>query len=187
MTADQPTNPPQTVSEHDNQIRRILAEVAGQPYRMLGSLKEAQACKDGVVILDSMYVGQVYFVCPAALVKCSEAELQQLARMFGGEEGAFVSYQQLPVGAHVPDGCGGGEVTEGLWIHEDLRGGLEEKRIREVIEGRRPAPRPGGRVRQFFVHLYLWVFVVWQVVRLLVGFLWRGRHGDKETGGSQPG
>ena len=185
MNADEPTRLPQT--EPENPARRVLAEVSGQSYRPLGSLKEAQACKDAVVILDSDYGGQVLMVCPAALVRCSEEDLKQLARMFGGDEGASLSYQQLPVGAHVPGGMGGGLVTDDLWIHDDLRGSAYEVQIREVIEGRRPAPRPGGRVRQFFVHLYLWVFVVWQVVRLLIGFLWRGRHGDKETRDSQKG
>jgi hypothetical protein len=184
MITDEPTNQPQTAGEPDNPARQMGGETVVQSGRLLGSLKEAQTTQDGVVILDSMYVGQVYFVCPASLVTCSEAELQQLASVFGGEEGASLSYQQLPVGAHVPGGCGGGEVTEDLWIHEDLRGGLEEKRIREVIEGRRPAPRPGGRVRLFLVHLYLYVTVAWQVVHLLIGFMWETRRRDKMEGDS---
>lgn len=183
MSADEPIRSPRTIVEHESPVRRMLAEMAGLPDRSLGSLKEAQASMDGVVILDSDYGGQVLMVCPARLVTGSEDDLRQLACTFGGDEGAILSFEQLPVGARVPGGMGGGVVTDGIWIHETLRGSLDEVRIRDVIDGRRPPSRGGGRVQRFLAFFYLRGVLVWQAGRLLIGFLRQARHGDKTRGG----
>jgi hypothetical protein len=116
------------------------------PYRPLGSLAEARASSDGVVILEGDWGGQIYVVAPAARVAADEAALGRLLRDLDAlawpandADGARVRYERLPAGAAVPGGMGGGVVAEGggVWVHAELA--ARAAAIGEVLAGRRAA------------------------------------------------
>jgi len=119
----------------------MMADAQSSPYQALRSLDEAQAFPDAVVILEGDYGDQVYVTCPVQRVRCSEAELDQLLRDLDALEwddpqGASVFYERVPTGAGVAGGMGGGEVAEGVWVHDRLaRVGLVTA-ITDVVEGR---------------------------------------------------
>ena len=111
-------------------------------FQPLGSLAEARAVPDGVVILEGDYGGQIYVVAPASLVACSEGELLHLLRDLdeiawpGSEEDAStLRYERLPEGSKVPGGMGGAHVDGEVWIHAELSPHAEA--IRDVLAGRR--------------------------------------------------
>lgn len=130
--------------EHESGVRRLVSDARGMPYHLLRSLKEAKSSADGVVILEGDDGGQIYVVCPASLVKCSEEALNHLLRDLdtiawphNDLHSARLFYEQLAVGSPVFGGMGGATVTEDIWIHQKfMEAGLDE-RIREVIKGQR--------------------------------------------------
>jgi hypothetical protein len=131
--------------EHSSGLRQLMAEAAGQPYLSFGSLTEAQADRDGCVILEGDYGGQLYAVLPARSVRCDEKALHLLLRDLDAiswpgedEDSARIVYERQAVGLPVAGGMGGGVVAEGGRIHPKLaRLGIEQE-IRDVLDGRRP-------------------------------------------------
>lgn len=126
--------------QHESGVRRMVADATGRPYRAFRSLTEAQADPDGVVIFEGDDGGQIYLVCPARAVRCSEDMLRVLlqdvdARGWNDPTAARVFFEALPVEAAVPGGMGGGRVTNALWVHATLSSRTRE--IQEVIEGAR--------------------------------------------------
>ncbi|APR86875.1 hypothetical protein A7982_12224 [Minicystis rosea] len=112
------------------------------PYEPLGSLAEARETKDGMVILEGDYGGQIYLVAPAAGVDCSEGELSLLLRDLdeiawpGCPPGSSsVRFERLAAGETVPGGMGGGRVEDDVWIHPELA--AHATAIRDVLAGRR--------------------------------------------------
>ena len=108
--------------------------------RPLGSLAEARAAPDGVVILEGDWGGQIYVVAPAARVACEEAALDRLLRDLDAiawpendPGGASIRYERLRAGEAVPGGMGGGEVREDVWIHPELT--PHAARIRAALAG----------------------------------------------------
>jgi hypothetical protein len=133
---------PDIISEHERSIEHILAEASGAEYRPLRSLAEAQQVPDGRVILDGDWGGQVYLSCPASMVRCSQEVLHRLlldidARCWACNEGggAGVYFERKPVGAEVSGGMGGGIVTDGLWLHEEVEGFGIRAQIEEILAG----------------------------------------------------
>jgi len=118
----------------------MVADAAGHDYRALRTLAEAQADPAGVVVFEGDDGGQIYLVCPAAAVCCSEdglrALLQDVDRLEWNDAGsARVYFESLPVGSPVPGGMGGGRVVNGLWVHPRIQqhaGGIQE-----VLDGTR--------------------------------------------------
>jgi hypothetical protein len=131
---------PATVPEQESAVRRMIAEARGLPFHPLSSLKQAQSQPDGVAILEGDWGGQIYVVCPAPLIHCSEAALGRLLRDLdkiawecNDGEGAALFYERRPPGSGVAGGMGGGRVTDDLWVHKEFVDlGLADK-IREVI------------------------------------------------------
>jgi len=126
--------------EHESGVRRMVADATGRSYRAFKSLAEAQADPDGVVIFEGDDGGQIYLVCPARGVRCSEETLRTLlqdvdACGWKDPTAARVFFEALPIGATVPGGMGGGRVSEGVWVHATMIGRARE--IQEVIEGLR--------------------------------------------------
>ena len=116
----------------------MLSVAHGVPYEPLHSLDEAREVPDGVVVLEGDNGGQIYVVCPASLVRCSDASLKQLLDDLdviawppdGDPRGTGLSYERHTVGEGIAGGMGGGLVTDGVWIHEEfedagLRPGIE--------------------------------------------------------------
>jgi len=136
---------PGMLPEHESGVRRLVAEGSGVPYRALRSLAEAQASPDGVVVLEGDDGGQVYVVCPAALVRCSEAALEQLLRDLDGRawphnppDMARVFFERHAVGEPIWGGMGGGQATGDLWVHPEFASAGLEPAIRAVLGGQRP-------------------------------------------------
>lgn len=132
----------ETLPDHESGVMRLISEAYGIPYRPLRSLEEAKSYPDGVVILEGDCGGQIYVVCPASVVSCSESVRQELLRdidRYGWDmmEMALIYYERLSVGSRVAGGMGGGLVTEGVWVHDQLIRLRLEVAIEEVIKGRR--------------------------------------------------
>jgi hypothetical protein len=129
--------------EHESGVRRLISDARDIPYYPLHSLAEAKSFSDGVVILEGDDGGQIYMVCPAALVKCSIETLERLLRdldhiSWPGNDlnSARVFYERLPIGAPVFGGMGGATVEEDVWIFQGFVDSGLEGPIREVIGGR---------------------------------------------------
>lgn len=123
-------------------MRSMMAEAAGTDYQPFGSLAEARADPDGVVVLEGDMGGQIYLVVRAAEVACSEDALEQLLRDLDAREWpnndsdmSRVCFERRLTGAPVAGGMGGGIVTEGAWVHPRLR--VLEREISEVLGGKR--------------------------------------------------
>jgi hypothetical protein len=144
MSTDKPIHTPDKLPDHESGLRRMFANAHGLPYQPLRSLEEARSHPDGIVILEGDDGGQIYVVCPAPLIKCSEEILKQLLRdldaiAWPGNDPAMAHafYERRPLGSKVPGGMGGAPVTQGIWVHEDfIKLGLESV-IQEVIRGKR--------------------------------------------------
>ena len=118
----------------------MMADCAGQQYKAFESLSEAKAA-DGVVVLEGDYGGQIYVVAPAEVVACSEQTLEQLLADVDGLvwkdlAGARVFFEAAEEGSVIPGGMGGGRVTKGIWIHEDLKKLGVASGIEDVLAGR---------------------------------------------------
>jgi hypothetical protein len=134
------------LAAHESGVRRMAADGRGEQYRAFGSLTEAQADNDGIVVLEGDYGGQIYVVFVASEVRCTEASLARLlsdldaiAWPCNNTDGASVFYEQLSVGSGVSGGMGGGVVVAGGWVHPRLREQNLDQQIREVIAGQRTA------------------------------------------------
>jgi hypothetical protein len=100
-------------------IRSFMAR--GQLFRSYRNLDEAIA-QGGTVVLEGDDGGEIYFTCPATVVKCGEEGLQTLLLYLDSLEWrdpdmAHIWYEKHPTGTAVSGGMGGGIVTEGIWIH----------------------------------------------------------------------
>jgi len=133
---------PEPLLPHESGLRKLEAEAAGHDYFSFASLSAAQSDPEGVVILEGDEGGQIYAVCPASLVKCSEEALQQLladidALVWNDLTSARLCFERRAIGSGVSGGMGGGLVRNSLWLHPKLEKlGLFEK-VEAVIEGRR--------------------------------------------------
>src|SRR5260370_25228749 len=133
---------PEILLSHESGLRKMEAEAAENQYVSFKSLREAQQDPEGVVILEGDEGGQIYVVCPASIVRCSEESLQQLlhdldALTWNDPSSAHLFFERLPLGSGVSGGMGGGLVQSSVWLHPRLvKLGLLEK-VKAVIEGRR--------------------------------------------------
>ncbi len=123
-------------------------------YKTLEDVKQAEA---GYVVLEGDLGGQIYVVCPASRVQCSEADLitllfdlDYIEWGFGtppkrpmGQEGfkspenaADILYDAYQLGDIVPGGMGGGLALKDIWIHNNLIQKNLHSAITDVITGR---------------------------------------------------
>lgn len=108
----------------------------------LGGLDDARANTMGAAILEGDWGGQIFATCPARLVECSHDALMRLTLdldsvLWGEPDGASVRYEVRSVGSPVPGGMGGGEIVEGVWVHEEVRRRGLAKAVRDIILNRR--------------------------------------------------
>ena len=89
---------PAEIPDHESPVRRVISDAHGLPYYPLRSLDEAKACADGVVILEGDWGGQIYVVCPARMVACEAATLQQLLEDLDADEIASLGGSQADDG-----------------------------------------------------------------------------------------
>lgn len=131
-----------TDSEHESDLRSLMAQAARQPYRSFTSLAEAQRDASGAVILEGDCGGQIYVAIPAHGVKCSESQLEQLLRDLDAiawpgndDDMARVVFESAGPGQRVPGGMGGGVVGPEGWVHpEFVELGIADE-IRAVLSG----------------------------------------------------
>jgi hypothetical protein len=98
--------------EHESQLRRILADAAGEPYSALQSLEEAKRAA-AVVVMEGDYGGSIYLTCPARVVQCDEPTLRQLAldideRDWSDPEGVGCSTNRFRLARESPEARGAG-------------------------------------------------------------------------------
>ena len=108
----------------------------------LGSLEEARTNTMGAAVLEGDWGGQIFATCPARLVECDHDALLRVTLdldsvLWGEPDGASVRYEVRAVGSSVPGGMGGGELVEGVWVHEEVRRRGLGKAVRDIILNRR--------------------------------------------------
>jgi hypothetical protein len=135
---------PTKTGPHESVLRSMIAESGGKPYHAVESLEQVKRDPNGVVIFQGDDGGQIYLVCPASTVKCSEQVLQGLlgdldSRAWKDISMARICYEILPPGSSVADGMGGGVVADGVWLHHEFMEMGLRSAVCEVLEGKRPA------------------------------------------------
>jgi|SRR5882724_4001448 len=131
---------PETLSDDESGLRKMKAEAEGISYVSFKSLAEARSHPDSFVILEGDCGGQIFVVCPANKVKCSEQILQKLlldldAKTWKEPDMARVYYEQKRIEKDVSGGMGGAVAETEIWIHKEFSGIADS--VRDVIEGRR--------------------------------------------------
>ncbi len=106
-------------------LRGMVAEAAGESYRSLPSLAEAQAFADSYAVLEGDDGGQIYVVAPLKVIACSAEVLQQLLedidrQTWNDASMSYVHFERLELGSVVGGGMGGGRALSEPWIHETL-------------------------------------------------------------------
>jgi hypothetical protein len=123
----------------------MMAEAGVESYRPVASLSAAQADPHGIVVFEGDDGGEIYLVCPARHITCSEDRLQHLLvdldeiEWPGNDDPSMrrIYFESRAAGQGVPGGIGGGQVTGGLWIHPRLaKQGLLDP-IRDFLSGKR--------------------------------------------------
>ncbi len=90
--------------------------------------------------MEGDYGGQIYLTCPARLVNCDQATLEQLLRDLDrlgwkNSETSHLFFERGNPGSGVWGGMGGGLIVEGVWLHPELQKLGIEERVRDVIGG----------------------------------------------------
>jgi len=118
-----------------------MADSGKTSYHPLASLAQALSDPYGIAVLEGDDGGQIYVVCPARHIKCSESVLQQLLVDIDGTEWDDPSMRRIyfesrPPSQPVPGGMGGGQVMDQPWIHPRLiENGLSDA-ILNVLSGK---------------------------------------------------
>ncbi len=112
--------------DHESGVRKMMAEAEGSSYVSFKSLAEAKSQPDGVVVMEGDDGGQIFVVCAASKVKCSEEILRQLlldldAKTWDSPDMAHIYYERRRVGEGVAGGKGGAVAGTEIWIHEEFR------------------------------------------------------------------
>ena len=120
----------------------MTAEAKGSAYTSFKSLAEAQSHPEGVLVLEGDDGGQVFVVCPASKVKCSEETLKTLlldldAKTWDSPDMAHIYYERRQVGEGVAGGMGGAVAAIEIWIHQEFHKLGLVAAIQQVIEGHR--------------------------------------------------
>lgn len=131
------------IPERHSPVRHILNEANGLPNnQFIDSFKKAADTPDAYVIMEGDDGGQIYLSCPMKLVNCSEETLHTLLKDLdtiawdcNEGEGRGLFYEKLFPGDGISGGMGGGDVEEGLWIHEEFIDLQLYDEIHEVILG----------------------------------------------------
>ena len=123
---------------HESGVRRMVSDAEGVDYKSFETLSEAQNHPNTIVVFEGDDGGQIYLVCPVALIKCNETKLYQLlkdidAYCWNDPAGVNIYYEQRPVAGIIAGGMGGGLVRDDLWLHDEIRKLRVEKEIKDVL------------------------------------------------------
>lgn len=96
------------------------------PYRTTLAQARADPSIDVIAMLEGDCGGQTYVVCPVRLIRCDESTLRRLlvdidAHQWREPQNTRMSFFRTAIGSRVGGGMGGGNVVDGVWIHERLR------------------------------------------------------------------
>lgn len=124
-------------------VRYMMNEAYSLNIKFLKNYEEAKITKDAVLIMEGDDGGQIYVVSPMTLVKCDKSILDQLLNdldeiAWGGSDngGKGIYYEKRKVGERISGGMGGGEVSNGVWVHSMFKEKGYELQIKDVIEGK---------------------------------------------------
>ena len=109
--------------------------------RILKSLADAQKTPNAVVVMEGDYGGQIYLICPVAVLECNHETLKLLLEDLGAlawGDGEKIYYEALPLGASVSGGMGGGLVLDHVWLHQDFQEMKLRPEVEQIIAGLKP-------------------------------------------------
>jgi hypothetical protein len=127
-------------------LRELMAEAGASSYHSLSSLADAQADPHGIAVFEGDDGGQIYLVCPARFIRCSEQILHQLLLDLDEDEIEWpgndpstrrIYFESRPPGQGIPGGMGGGKVADEIWIHPRLVQNRFADLIIAVLTGKR--------------------------------------------------
>lgn len=125
-------------------LREMMDDAGKCSYRPLASLQDAQEDVNGIAILEGDDGGQIYVVCPAKLIHCTEETLSLLLLDIDESEWPGndpnmrrVYFESRKPGLGIPSGMGGALVTDKPWIHPRLSQRGFGGAINEVLAGRK--------------------------------------------------
>jgi hypothetical protein len=125
-------------------LREMMAEAGVSSYHPLDSLTAAQADPHGIAVLEGDDGGQIYIVCPAHLIKCSEKVLNHLLSdidviEWPGNDPTMrrIYFESRLPGQGVPGGMGGAKVGDDIWIHPSLVKSRLADPIKAVLTGKK--------------------------------------------------
>jgi hypothetical protein len=142
MAVTKDTSGRDELPEHEDGLRRMVADAHGAGYEAVPSLAEAQRSRDFAVVMQGDDGGSIYLTCPANLIRCTEEALNRLLldldrQAWNDPSSAAVVYELAPVGAGIAGGTGGGVVVAGVWLHPDLEARNLRDAVEAVLAGRR--------------------------------------------------
>ncbi len=122
-------------------LRTIFSETGKLNFRPLKSFELAQKVENSYLIVEGDYGGQIFFIAPVAVIKCSKKVLGELIIKLNeiswhtkAGAGVSVYLEVLRVGSRIPGGMGGGRVLKGIWIHSEFN--RLKNKIIAVINGK---------------------------------------------------
>jgi hypothetical protein len=125
-------------------LREMMAEAGVPSYHPLNPLTAAQADPHGIAVLEVDDSGQIYIVCPAHLIKCSENVLSQLlsdidVTEWPGNDPTVrrIFFESRLPGQGIPGGMGGAKVDDDIWIHPRLVKSRLADPIKAVLTGKK--------------------------------------------------
>jgi hypothetical protein len=131
-------------------LRSLMVEASGGAYTALETFAAACEQPSSIVIFEGDDGGTIYLTIPVREVACGEPALRQLlldidTMCWSDHSMASTVYEIVSVGAIVAGGMGGGQVTDGLWLHPRVEAlGMRED-IRQVLKGQLERIDTGGK------------------------------------------
>lgn len=128
------------IDDSQSPIRKIMADARGGNYISYKSLDEAKKNKNVYCIMEGDWGGQIYLSIPVNKIKCDEDTLKNLLKEMdkiswecNEGEGSGIYYEPHRIGDGIGGGMGGGLITDGLWVHNELDD--IKNQIQEVLNG----------------------------------------------------
>ena len=130
-----------TLPSHESGVRRMVSDAEGITYKSFQTLSEARNKPNTIAVFEGDYGGQIYLVCPVALIKCEETKINQLLKdidtyCWNDPDGANIYYEQRPETCEISGGMGGGISTSEVWLHDEIRKLRLEEEIKNVLAGK---------------------------------------------------
>lgn len=114
------------MEEHESFLRKTCNHNNQILYQAIDTFNKAKQIKDSYVIFEGDYGGIIYLTCPMTLINCTENELQELLEYidqfyWNDLDGVNIFYEILHNGQCVTGGLCGGQATDDIWIHPEVK------------------------------------------------------------------